>query len=225
MAIRSPTGPFVGIWFLFHLALAVARTFVLVALQCEGSAVGALMLGHMMSAKVPSLLATSASLAAELLSEAGPSIGLFPREVAREQASNGVFRFGEFLLAAPQGGLKADQLSSQIGALSSVCVLANVCASRWPYFDQALGREHPDGGLSRVLGDVMNVPELPVRRHARTWRVRSVPDLGPEDICETSAREPVRAWRRHGATIAACLKTVLDDAAAKSYCPESDELS
>src|SRR6516165_4396876 len=98
MAIRSPTGPFVGIWFLFHLALAVARTFVLVALQCEGSAVGALMLGHMMSAKVPSLLATSASLAAELLSEAGPSIGLFPREVAREQASNGVFRFGEFLL-------------------------------------------------------------------------------------------------------------------------------
>ena len=183
------------------------------------------MLGHMMSAKVPSLLATSASLAAELLSEAGPSIGLFPREVAREQASNGVFRFGEFLLAAPQVGLKADQLSSQVGAFSSICVLANVRASCWPYVDQALGCEQADGGLSGVLGHVMNVPELPVRRHARTWRVRSVPDLGPEDICETSAREPVRAWRRHGATIAACLKTVLDDAAAKSYCPESDELS
>ena len=183
------------------------------------------MLGHMMSAKVPSLLVASASPAVELLSEAGPSVGLFPGEVPCEQSGDRLFRFGEFLLAASQGGHKADQLSSQIGAVGSIRVLANVRASCWPYVDKALGREQADGGLSGVLGHVMNVPELPVRRHPRTWRVRSVPDLGPEDICETPAREPVGAWRRHGATIAACLKTVLDDAAADNYCLESSILS
>jgi hypothetical protein len=145
------------------------------------------------------------------------SIGMLPGAVASEQASDRVLGFGQFLLAAPQGGLEAGQLSLQIRAFSGIRVLADVCASRWPYVDQAFGREQPDGGLSCVLGDVMYIPELPVRRHPGTWRVRPVPDLGPEGIREAPAGEAVGAWWGHSASIADCLKTALDVAQMRNY--------
>jgi hypothetical protein len=156
--------------------------------------------------------------AAELLPGRGLSMGALPRDVACEQGGNRALGLGQLLPAALQDRLKAGQLRLQIRAFISVRVLANVGAARWPYLDQALGREQPDGGLSGVLGHVMNVPELPVRRHLRTGRVRSVPDLGPQGIREASARESIGAWRRHDASIATCLKTVLDAVMTADYC-------
>ena len=153
-----------------------------------------------MSMKAASIGAAS-SPAAELLPGSAASIGLLPGEVACEQAGNRAFRVGQVLPAALQGGLETGQLSVEI-----------------PAFDQALGREHPDGSLSCVLGHVMNVLELPVRRYPCAWRVRSAPDLGPEHFREASARESVRVWRRHRPSIAACLKTVLDVVMMPDYC-------
>ena len=119
------------------------------------------------------------------------STGTLPGPVPGEQAGDRLLGVGQFLLAAPQGGLKCSQLRMQIRARSRV--LAHVCASGGPYVDQALGREQPDGGLGCVLGDVMCIPELPVRRHPGTWRVCPVPDPVPESIREAFAREAVRA--------------------------------
>ena len=171
-----------------------------------------------MSMKHTSIRNMNSGAADELLLGRGLSISALPGDVAREQGGNRALGLGQLLLAAPQGGLKAGQLRLQFRAFSSVRVLPDVGASRWPYIDQALGGEQPDGGLSGVLGHVMNVPELPVRRHPRTGRVRSDPDLGPQGIREASARESVRAWRRHDASIATCLKTALDAAATVPYC-------
>ena len=150
------------------------------------------------------------------------SISTLPDAVSVQQAGNRLLSFGQFVLAAPQGGLEAGQLRVQIRAHGSVRVLADVGASCGPYVDQALGREQPDGGLGCVLGDVMQIPELPVRRHPATWRIGPVPDLGLEAIREAPAREAVGAWRGHSASIADCLKTALDDPAPSSYCLKSD---
>ena len=169
-----------------------------------------------MSMKPISIRNMNSRAAAELLPGRGLSMGALPRDVACEQGGNRALGLGQLLPAALQARLKAGQLRGQIRAF--IRVLANVGAARWPYFDQALGCEQPDGGLSGVLGHVMNVPELPVRRHPRTGRVRSVPDLGPQGIREVSARVPVGAWRRHDASIATCLKTVLDVATTANYC-------
>ena len=171
-----------------------------------------------MSMKPTSIRNMNSRAAPELLPGRGLSMGALPRDVACEQGGNRALGLGQLLPAALQARLKAGQLRLQIRAFISVRVLANVGASRWPYVDQALGCEQPDGGLSGVLGHVMNVPELPVRRHPRTGRVRSVPDLGPQGIREASARKPVRAWRRHDASIATCLKTVLDVVMTTDYC-------
>jgi hypothetical protein len=145
------------------------------------------------------------------------SINTLPGAVPGEQAGNRLLRSGQFLPAALQGGLEAGQLRVQIRAPSSVRVPANVCASRGPYVDQALSCEQPDGGLSCVLGDVMHIPELPVRRQPGTWRIRPVPDLDPESIREASAREAVGGWRGHSASIATCLKTALDVPVTADY--------
>jgi hypothetical protein len=171
-----------------------------------------------MSMKPTSIRSMNSRAAAALLPGRGLSMGALPRDVACEQGGNRALGLGQLLPAALQDRLKAGQLRVQIRAFISVRVLPDVGASRWPYVDQALGGEQPDGGLSGVLGHVMNVPELPVRRHLRTGRVRSVPDLGPQGIREASARESVGAWRRHAASIATCLKTVLDAATAADYC-------
>lgn len=171
-----------------------------------------------MSMKLTSIRNVNSAAADELPLGRGLSISVLPGDVACEQGGNRALGFGQLLPAAPQGGLKAGQLRLQIRAFSSVRLLPDVGASRCPYFDQALGGEQPDGGLSGVLGHVMNVPELPVRRHPRTGRVRSDPDLGPQGIREASARESVRAWRRHDASIATCLKTALDLAMTVHYC-------
>jgi hypothetical protein len=170
-----------------------------------------------MSMKPTSIRNINNRAAAELLPGRGLSMGALPRDVACEQGGNRALRFGQLLPAALQARLKAGQLRLQIRAFASVRVLPDVGASRWAYFDQTLGGEQPDGGLSGVLGHAMNVPELPVRRHLRTGRVRSVPDLGPQGIREVSARESVGAWRRHDASIGTCLKTVLDVATTAGY--------
>src|ERR1700747_1512927 len=141
----------------------------------------------MMSMKPTSIRNMNSRAAPELLPGRGLSMGALPRDVACEQGGNRALGLGQLLPAALQARLKAGQLRGQIRAF--IRVLANVGAARWPYFDQALGCEQPDGGLSGVLGHVMNVPELPVRRHPRTGRVRSVPDLGPQGIREASGRE------------------------------------
>ena len=171
-----------------------------------------------MSMKPTSIRNMNSRAAAALLPGRGLSMGALPCDVACEQGGNRALGLGQLLPAALQERLKAGQLRVQIRAFISVRILPDVGASRWPYVDQALGGEQPDGSLSGVLGHVMNVPELPVRRHLRTGRVRSVPDLGPQGIREASAREPVRAWRRHAASIATCLKTVLDAATTPNYC-------
>jgi hypothetical protein len=171
-----------------------------------------------MSMKPTSIRSMNSRAAAELLLGRGLSMGALPRDVACEQGGNGALGLGQLLPAAPQARLKAGQLRLQIRAFVSARVLADVGAARWPYVDQALGCEQPDGGLSGVLGHAMNVAELPVRRHPRPGRVRSVPDLGPQGIREASARESIGAWRRHAASIATCLKTVLDAATTADYC-------
>lgn len=172
----------------------------------------------MTSIKLTNIRTVSGRAVAELLLVHDLSIGVLPRGVAGEQAGNRAFGGSQLLLAAPQSGLKAGQLRLQIRAASGDRALPDVGASRWLYQDQTLGREQPDRGLSCVLSHVMNVPELPVRRHPRAGRIRPVPDLGTQDVRETSARESVRTRRCHSASIATCLKTALDAATVASYC-------
>jgi hypothetical protein len=136
------------------------------------------------------------------------STGTLPGSMPGEQAGDRLLGVGQFLLAAPQGGLKCSQLCMQIRPRSRLRVLAHVCASCGPYVDQALGREQPDGGLGCVLGDVMCIPELPVRRHPGARWVCPVPDPGPESLREAFAREAVGIRRGHSASITDCLKTV-----------------
>jgi hypothetical protein len=176
----------------------------------------------MPSVTITGIRVTNGGPAAGRPLEAGFSPGLLSGEVTCEQARYGVFRLGEFLPATPQAGLEAGQFSLHARAVRRIGVLADVCASCWPYFDQSLGGQQPDSGLRGVLRDVMSIPKLPVRRQPCTWRVRSASDLGPEDIRETPARVPVRAWQGHKASVATCLKTALDGAATPSYCLESE---
>ena len=225
MAMRSPTGPFVGIGLLFHLILTghphfrTSGTCVRVVSSACANA------GSMMFMATTSIRAlTRRSAPAGPLSAPRLSISTLPDAVSVQQAGNRLLGFCQFVLAAPQGGLQAGQLRVQILTPGGVRVLADVGASCGPYVDQALSREQPDSGLGCVLGDVMQIPELPVRRHAATWRIGPVPDLGLEGIREAPTREAVGAWRGHSASIADCLKTALDVPALLNYCLKSEEI-
>src|SRR5690349_20474641 len=126
MAIRSPTGPFVGIGLPFHLILTgdphfcTSATWVRVVSSTCADA-GSMM--FMATTRIRALTRRSAP--------AGPlvapclSISTLPDAVSVQQAGNRLLGFGQFVLAAPQGSLQAGQLRVQILAPGGVRVLPN----------------------------------------------------------------------------------------------------
>lgn len=99
------------------------------------------------------------------------SRGLLLGGEACEQACHCRLGGGQVLLAASQDVLEGGQLGPQ-GRVRAVRDVAHVRAPGGPDLHDAVRGEQPDGGLGGVEGDVVSIPELPVRRYLAAGRVR-----------------------------------------------------
>ncbi len=131
-----------------------------------------------------------------------PLLGLEPGE----QDSNHALGRVEIFFAPAQRCTEVGQFCAQRAAIA-VTVVTHIRAACWPDLHQALGGEHPDGGLGSVQRYPVGIPELTVRRYPATRWAGPADDLGPKGVSEPAARKTVGLRLYHTITIANRLKT------------------